>query len=371
MLKQERLLSLDVFRGLTMAAMILVENPGSYYDTYLQFRHAKWGDFPTFTDLIFPFFLFIVGISITISFAKRKEAEENIARLVKKILKRSLILFLLGLLIYLFPFFNFSRMRIPGVLQCIAVVYLICSLLSLKTSWRIQTLILISVLLGSWLLLTQVPVPGMGAANLKPDTNLASWLDTLLLKGHLRNPNSDPEGVLTTLSAVSTCLLGMLTGHWILTKNKPNVKAISIFLSGIFLTLLGLLWNLSFPMIKDLWTGSYMLYTGGLALVCFTLCYWIIDVSDNRRWTSPFSVYGINCIAVYVVSQLVYTLISYGIVFTSPDGQRQSFQSLIYDSFFASWLSPANASLVFSLSVVLFWFIPLWFLYKKKIIIKI
>jgi len=366
-----RLLSIDVFRGLTMAAMVLVENPGDWNHTYHQLHHARWGMPITFTDWILPFFLFIVGLSVPFALDKRRAAGISDSALIGKILRRSGILFGLGLLLYLYPHFRFERMRIPGVLQAIAVVYLICALLYLKTSWRVQAALVPAIVMGNWLLLTRVPVPGIGPPNLRPDTNLAAWLDSTLLGGHLRNPGSDPEGLLTTLSAVGTCLLGVLAARWMRGRRRESLKVGGLAAAGFVLAATGRLWSVAFPMIKDLWTGSYMMHTAGLALLFFALLYWLIDSKRLRGWEFPFAAYGASCIAVYLASQLTYITLFAVLRFPAAGNRVVSLLEVIQRGLFRPWLSPAAASLAFALCTVVFWGIPLGILYRKKIHIRI
>lgn len=371
MTQSERLLSLDFFRGITMAAMILVNNQGSWRDAYSAVLHARWGEPPTLTDWIFPFFLFIVGVSIAFAFTRHKDAGVKQSKLIAKILRRTAILFILGLIFYLFPYFEFETMRIPGVLQRIAIVYLFCSIVFIKTSWRTQVIIAVSILLVYWLIMTVVPVPGIGPANVEPDTNLAAWLDFRLLEGHIWYPESDPEGILGTLPSICTGLLGVLTGQWLLKRNSPKVKVMWLLIFGSIFIIVSMIWNLSFPIIKDIWTSSYVLYTAGLALYVLALCYWFIDVREHKRWAKPFVAYGINCISVYFVSHLFAVLIDKVIIIRTAGGESLSLHSWIYNNIFASWLNPPNASLLFSIIFVLFWLVPLWILYKKRIIIKV
>lgn len=353
-----------------MAAMVLVENPGDWYYAYPQLRHARWGMPLTLTDWIFPFFVFIMGLAIPLSMLRRRRAGISAKALVFGIARRSLILFGLGLLLYLYPGFNFASMRIPGVLQCLAVVYLASALLCVGTSWRVQALMVPLIALGNWFLLNRVPVPGFGEPNLQPGSNLAAWIDSTLLGGHLRNPGSDPEGLLTMLSAVATCLLGVLAGHWLLAKKSPAVKAGGLAAAGAALIAAGQVWSLSYPMIKDLWTGSYALFTGGLALLVFALCFALVDALGFKSWTPPFAAYGANPIAVYLASQVTYvTLLA--VLHVPASGGRISLQEVLYRFLFRSWLNPSDASLAFSLTTVLIWGIPLWALYKKRIYLRI
>jgi predicted acyltransferase len=365
---QKRLLSLDLFRGMTIVAMILVNNPGTWQHVYPMLRHAQWNGL-TFTDWIFPFFLFIVGISISLSMSKRLEAGDSQGHILLKIFRRSLILFLLGVFLYLFPDFKFATMRIPGVLQRIAVVYLICAIVFLKTSWRVQACLAGFLLLFYWLLMTVVPVPGVGSANLEPVTNLAARLDFLLLKGHLWKPESDPEGILSTLPAIGTGLLGMLTGHWLRRKMEDSVKTVWMFVFGIAGIVIGSIWGWFFPINKNLWTSSYVLTTAGIGLLVLAACYWLVDVVGYKKWTKPFVVYGANAIGIYFVSHCVSSLL-YEINIKSGE-TTQTIHGWILQKLCLSWLNPLNASLCYAIVFTMIWLIPLWILYRKRIFIKI
>ena len=368
-----RLLSLDAFRGLTVAGMILVNNPGDWGHIYAPLEHASWHGW-TPTDLIFPFFLFIVGVSIT--FALSTGSQQGV---VRKILTRSLTLFLLGLFLNLFPRFDISTVRIMGVLQRIALVYLICSLIFLKTTPRQQLYILAVILVGYWLLMTVVPVPGIGYANLEPATNLAAWLDRIILTpAHVYKPAKvwDPEGLLSTLPAIGTGMLGLLTGTWLGRSadagNRPAVdKAAWLFTAGCGLTLAGIIWGGFFPINKALWTSSYVLLAGGLAMLGLALCYWLIDVKSNRRGVLPFVAFGVNAITVFFLSGLIPRIMNL-IKVTKPDGIQTGLREYLYRTFITPpFADPRNASLAGALTFVLIWFVILWVMYRKNVIIKV
>lgn len=352
-----------------MAAMVLVENPGMW-PVYRQLRHSNWGEPITFKDWIFPFFLFIMGTSITLSLSKRLKAGVSRSKLFQKVLIRTIILFSLGMLLHLFYYAFFGRLRIPGILQRIAFVYLVCAVLYLLTSWQTQIGIIVAVLLGYWILLTVVPVPGIGQANLNPDTNLAAWLDQTLLDGFLRNPQSDPQGVLSTLPAICIGLIGLLAGQWLRKDLTPEKKTLGFAGAGIGLAILGRIWGLNFPILKDIWTSSYVLYTSGFTLLAWSLCYYIIEVRKFKRLTKPFAAYGASCIFVFLASHVAGALFHLTRI-PSVAGKIISLQTVIVDNLFLIWLSPQNASLLFALCVVLSWLIPLWVLYNKGIYIKI
>ncbi|GAB3327174.1 DUF5009 domain-containing protein [Larkinella ripae] len=371
-----RLVSLDTFRGITVAAMVLVNNPGDWGHIYAPLGHAHWHGW-TPTDLIFPFFLFIVGVSI--SYALKKEAgptfggEKRTQGVVWKIVKRSLILFGLGLFLNLFPKFELTTVRIPGVLQRIALVYLACSLIYLKTATRTQAGLIGVLLVGYWLLMAFVPVPDFGPANLEPETNLGAWLDRTLLGGHLWKTAKvwDPEGLLSTVPAVATGLSGILAGTLLKSKRSEAEKTAWLFVAGC-LSLLGAYgWNGFFPINKSLWTSSFVLLTSGLALQALALCYWLIDVQGFRNWTRPFVAFGVNAITVFFLSGLIPRILNL-IQIPQPNGSAIGAKEWLYQTVFVPYFaSPYNASLAGALTFVLIWFVILYAMYQKKIIIKV
>ncbi|GAB3927570.1 acyltransferase family protein [Larkinella terrae] len=363
-----RLLSLDTFRGITVAAMILVNNPGDWGHIYAPLGHAHWHGW-TPTDLIFPFFLFIVGVSI--SYALQNKEKPGLAG---KIVKRSLILFGLGLFLNLFPKFDFMTVRIPGVLQRIALVYLACSLIYIKTDTRTQGWLIAVLLVGYWLLMTFVPVPDFGPANLEPETNLGAWLDRTLLGGpHLWKTAKvwDPEGLLSTLPAIATGLSGIRAGTLLKSKRSEAEKTAWLFVAGCLALLGAYIWNGFFPINKSLWTSSFVLLTSGLALQGLALCFWLIDVQGYKRWTKPFVAFGVNAITVFFLSGLIPRLLNM-IKTQQPDGTEIGGKEWLYQTFFVPYFeSPYNASLAGALTFVLIWFVILYVMYQKKIIIKV
>lgn len=370
-----RLLSLDFFRGVTVAAMVLVNNPGDWGHIYAPLEHAPWNGW-TPTDLIFPFFLFIVGVSITFALEGRKEREgiKGRKKLIGKIVKRSLTLFLLGFFLNFFPKFDIATVRILGVLQRIALVYLACSLIFLKTTPRQQIYVFCGLLVGYWLLMTAVPVPGVGYANLEPTTNFAAWLDrTILTPAHVYKPAKvwDPEGLLSTLPAIGTGMLGMLTGRW-LRSNRPTAEKIAwLFAMGCLTTLGGLIWDSFFPINKALWTSSYVLLAGGLAMLALALCYWLIDVQGYRKGTLLFVAFGVNAITVFFLSGMIPRIMNL-IHIPQPDGTEIGSREYLYRTFIAPpFADPKNASLAGALTFVLIWAGILWWMYRKNIIIKV
>ena len=377
-----RLISLDVFRGATIALMILVNNPGDWGNVYPPLLHAKWNGC-TPTDLVFPFFLFIVGVSVTLSLTKRKERGDDLYKLVLQIFRRSFLIFFIGVFLNAFPDFNLSEVRILGVLQRIALVYFFISLIFLFTEWKTQVIISAILLLGYWALITLVPVPGIGMPNISQPTiydpnlqkeiapNIVAWLDNKLLAGHLWRSTKiwDPEGLLSTLPAIVTGLFGVLLGKFLRTKLDEFNKIIWIFFTANILIFTGLLWDLVFPMNKSLWTSSYVLFTAGLALHFFAMCYWLIDVKKIDWWIKPFVVYGTNAITVYTLSWIGGTFLRR--VKFDFYGTETSLRNFLYDNLFKPFFSPINASLAWAIFYVLFWLGIMWIFYKKKIFLKI
>src|SRR5512145_642851 len=260
-----RLVSLDVFRGITIAGMILVNNPGSWEHIYWPLEHAHWHGW-TPTDLVFPFFLFIVGMALP--YSRRMTFAQA--------LRRSAVLFGLGVLMAAYPRFDLATVRIPGVLPRIALCYLAAWAVRRVLGVRGQAIVAAVLCVAYWLLMTRVPVPGVGPASLEPDANLGAWLDRLLLSGHLwrQSRTWDPEGLLGTLPALATTLLGALCGEWLRTKRSPDAKTAGLLGGGLVLALAGLLWHPWFPINKSLWTSSYVLFTAGMAACLFGLVYW-------------------------------------------------------------------------------------------------
>jgi predicted acyltransferase len=249
------------------------------------------------------------------------------------------------MMLALVPTFNFSSVRIPGVLQRISLVFLFCSLIYFKTNWLSQIRVALVLLVGYFVLMTMVPVPGVGETNLEPETNLGAWLDRLLLNGHLwvQSKTWDPEGLLSTIPAIATGIVGMLTGQLFSKVSAPAEKVTWLFFIGAMLIVTGLAWGLVFPINKALWTSSYVLYTGGIAMQFLAACYWLIDVQGIKKWSTPFIYYGMNAIFVFVASGLLVkalTRIKIG------EGENElSLWSYLYQNLYASWLSPKNASL--------------------------
>jgi len=368
-----RLLFLDVFRGMTVAGMVLVNNPGSWAHIYWPLDHAEWSGW-TPTDLIFPFFLFIVGVAIPLALGKRIERGDPRRSLFLKVLYRSAIIFLLGEFLAGFPYFNFSTMRIPGVLQRIAVCYLIASIIFLKTRPRTQALIAVVLLIVYWWLMTHVTAPGYYAGDLSKEGSLASWIDRTVFGPHIWKQGKvyDPEGLLSTMGALATTLFGVLTGQYLRDKNRTPIERVAhMFIAGVCcVNIIGWAWNAWFPINKALWTSSYVFFTAGLALQFLALCYWLIDIKGYKLWTKPFVIFGVNAIVLFVGTGVMARLMGL-IKIPRADGTRPSLQGFIYNGAYASWLPPNKASLAYAISFILLWLFFLWLLYRKNIIIKI
>lgn len=367
-----RLMSLDLFRGATIAGMILVNNAGDEPNSYWPLRHAQWNGW-TPTDLVFPFFLFIVGVAMTYSFRARLRRGETRERLLLHVLWRGLILFGLGLFLNGFPnHYSFSSWRVYGVLQRIAVCYVIAGILALyakRNGWIIAAAV---CLVGYWILMRYVPVPGFGTPThdiplLDPDRNLVAWLDRKLLAGHLYEGTRDPEGVISTIPAAATCLLGLLTGDWLRSAHAAQKKAIGMFVFGFAGVAAGEFFNRWFPINKKLWTSSYVLFAAGLSLICLALCYWVLDIKQWRgRWTKFFLVFGMNPIAAYVFSEVISHALDNFRTAAGPDWQES-----VYQHFFAVLGSPANASLFYAIVYVGLCWAAMSVLYRKGIFLKI
>jgi predicted acyltransferase len=428
--QQDRLVSLDVFRGITIAGMTLVNNPGTWSAIYSPLKHAEWHGI-TPTDYVFPFFLFIVGVAIP--FALSKRIKDGVSReIYLKIATRAAMIFALGILISAIPFFNYdktdspesvkllitlgltaalffyltdrkkiagiiagiavagllgmyltgtnmvwydvSKMRIPGVLQRIAVCYLIVSIIFLHTNWKQQAGIGAVLLILYWYLMTAIPVPGCEVTTIGDKAcNLAAYVDrTILSEDHLWSQAKvfDPEGILSTIPALVTTICGALTGRWLLTDRSAVEKAGGIFFGGTVLLAAGWSWSLLFPLNKALWTSSYVLYTAGIALLTLGFSYWLVDIKGYKRWAKPFVIFGVNALALYVFSGIMSRLLG-SIKVRHPEGSALTLHGWIFDNLFLSWAPPVDASLAFGLSYILLWLLLMWLLYRKGIYIKV
>jgi len=376
-----RLLSLDVFRGITMAGMVLVNNPGTWSAIYSPLAHAEWHG-ATPTDFVFPFFLFIVGISITLALGRRVETGAANRDIYLKIFKRAFVIFILGLFLATFPFYNFTKnewldistVRIMGVLQRIAICYLAAALIFLHTNWKQQTIIAVALLVIYWALMTLINVPGCEITTFNDKTcNLAAYIDRVILtENHIWKSSKvfDPEGILSTIPAIATTLAGILTGHWLRRKNGEPEKVAAIFFFGVCLTAVGWCWSLAFPLNKSLWTSSYAVYTAGLALCFLGFCYWLIDIKGYKKWSKPFVIFGVNALVLFVGSGVMAQILGL-IRLPGADGKTISLQKAIFENVFLPLASPINASLMYAISFILVWLFLMWLLYRKRIFIKV
>jgi predicted acyltransferase len=381
-----RMVSLDVFRGATIAAMILVNDPGSWSHIYPPLEHAEWNGW-TPTDLIFPFFLFIVGVSLTLSFASRIARGLTRGALAIHVLRRSALIFAIGLFLNGFPDFDLGTIRIMGVLQRIAICYLVAGLLYLATfqselaadgntrvsaNLRVTAAVVILLLVGYWALMTFVPVPGYGAGHLGKDDNLGAYVDRTLMPGHLwaESVTWDPEGFLSTLPAIASLLIGILAGEWLRSDRRTGRKALGLAAAGLALLVAGRLLHPYFPINKNLWTSSFVLFTGGFAMLALAACYWMVDVRASRAWTPPFLVFGMNAILAYALAALV-SEVSTDFEFLHFHGHETTLHGWIYDKFFVPHASPANASLAFAVFFVFVIFVLLWPFYRRKLFLRV
>jgi predicted acyltransferase len=365
----KRLLSLDVFRGITIAAMLLVNNPGTGKFGYRWLQHAEWNGCEP-PDVIFPFFLFIVGVSITYSLEKQRSVGASRRAIIIKIIRRSLIIFGIGLLLNLLPYFDWEITRIPGVLQRIALCYLVASLIVLQTGIRGQAVTAALLLVIYWVLIKAVPVPGYGAGVLEPDTNLAAYIDRALMQGHLWHHHWDPEGLLSTIPAVSTTLIGVLAGHWLRAPGSGTRRVIGLLAGGFGGIVLGLVLNIWLPINKALWTSSFVVFTGGAALIGLGLCYWAVDLKDYRRWATPFVVFGTNAILAYALSTAMTKALVLWTV-TRADGLEVTLKTYIFEVCFLPLAAHRLASVLYALAFVLLWLALTSILYRRRIFIKI
>src|SRR6185437_9449933 len=373
---QARLLSLDIFRGATIAAMILVNDPGDWGSIYWPLRHSEWNGW-TPTDLVFPFFLFVVGVSLVFSFSARRNRGKSRAAVVAHILRRGIVLFALGVFINGFPnHYNPATLRIEGVLQRIALCYVIASILYLWCGPKVRWAVVFVLLAGYWIVMRYVPVPGFGVPThgfpfLDPNRNLTAWLDRKLLMGHLYNHTNDPEGVLSTIPAIASTLLGIFAGEWLRSNQTHTQKILRMVSYGTACFVAGEIWGLWFPINKNLWTSSFVLLIGGLAMVGLALCYWTFDIRKLRiRLADFFLIFGVNAIAAYVLSELLAALIT-TVSFHSAKYGVITLQGWIYHTLFAPLASPVNASLFYAGVYVLLCWIPMWILYRKRVLLKI
>jgi predicted acyltransferase len=373
----ERLMSVDVYRGLAVAGMIIVDNPGSDDHAFWPIMHHPWNGW-TPADLIFPSFLFLVGISIVFSYSSRLARGQSRPQILLHAFKRSLILIAIGLLVNASPIYGFDihSFRFEGVTQRIALCYFVSAILELYFSRRGQLIAIAVCLLGYWALLRFAPVPGLGLPGrdfpfMDPDRNITAWLDRKLFMGHLYNGTRDPEGIIHTIPAIATTLLGVLTGHW-LRNAKPSLAQIRpLVLIGILSIVASLIWNRWFPINKNLWTSSFVLLSGGFCFLFLSFFYWLIEIKNWRAfWTMPILVFGMNPIAGFVADSLVY---GPGYTFNAhtPAGLSVPWHEAAQAHLEALGFSTPFASLLYSFAALIFCWFLLWLLWRKKIFLKI
>lgn len=363
-----RLLSLDAFRGLTIASMVLVNNPASWAYVYAPLAHAEWHGW-TPTDLIFPYFLFIVGVAMPFSFRRRLAAGARRPDLFAHVARRSLILIATGLAMRAIPDFDFGEMRLYGVLQRIGFVYFAAAGLYLWASARGRMAATAALLLGYWAVMMLVPVPGSAPGDLSPDGNLAAHIDRILMPGRLWSGSWDPEGLLSTFPAIATCLLGIFCGEWLRSKRAGGDLVRGMWIAGVAMVVLGLAWDAVFPINKNLWTSSYVVFTAGTALLLLGTMFWAIDVKRWRgAWSAPFTACGMNSIAIFVASGMMAKTMAR---IPAPDDAASSLYDWIFRSGFQSWAGDYNGSLALALAQVAFWLGVAWLLHKRRIYIRI
>jgi predicted acyltransferase len=367
MTTSKRLISLDVLRGITIAFMILVNTPGNWSYVYPPLRHAEWNGC-TPTDLVFPFFLFIVGISIWLSFKKYETKISKITLL--KILKRTIVIFLLGILLNLFPFFDFAGVRVMGVLQRIALAYAIGAVLCLSFKRNALLIALGLILLGYWSLLYF----GSGQHPYSLEGNIVRHVDILVFgKQHIYNGFGipfDPEGLLSTIPAIGTVILGSLVGQTISLEVGVLAKIKKLIIYGVLLMALGTIWGFVFPINKALWTSSYVLFSAGAGMLFFAFLIFIIDNKGYVNWAKPFIHFGSNPLFIFVFSGLYVRTISYLIEIDTQNGNKISAYKYMAE-IFSSFAGEMNGSLLFALChIVLFWLIC-FILYRNRIFVKI
>ena len=367
-----RLLSLDIFRGLTIAGMIVVNNPGTWEHAYPPLLHAEWNGW-TYTDTIFPFFLFIVGVAMAFSFGRRMAQTPGRGQLVSHTLRRAAVIFAVGLGINALsiPLFHRAHLRIPGVLQRIAVCFLLAALVFLFGGKRGALAAIVVLLLGYWGLMTLVPVPGHGAGHLDLESNLATYVDRQVLGEHTwkHNPAWDPEGLVSTLPAIATTLMGLLVGLRLASEAPLERKVFDLLLAAWPMGLIGLAWNSVLPINKNLWTSSYALFMSGLASGCLAVLLWLVDLRGWKKWSRPFEWLGKNALFLFVASDLV-TIAMIWIKLEGADQKRRSLYGTLYRTVFDHFTDPRLGSFLFAVSYCALWIAVAGLLYRKRIFIK-
>ncbi len=380
-IKPGRLLSLDVFRGITIASMLLVNNAGDWGNVFPPLNHAEWHGC-TATDLIFPFFLFIVGVAMTYSFSKRLEHGDRKKDLMKKVIQRTIVLYLLNCIIMIWVWHAYlGHFRFVGVLARIAFCYFIVSIIIMNSGIKGQAMWFVLFLAIYYFILKFIPAPGHNPGSLERFANIVDYVDTKLLGTMLYdyseklNMGHDPEGILSTIPAISSTLAGVLCGHWLRQKDKDAYEKVSgMAVAGTLLLIIAALWKYDMPFNKNLWTPTYVIHTTGWALLCLAVCYWIIDIKNHRKWSKPFLVYGTNAIAAYFgASIMAYSTI--WIRWKDAAGNTVYLKYFLYDHLFNSWVPSIFGSQVSSacwgMTYVVLWCGIMWILYKRRIFIKV
>ncbi len=378
-----RLVSLDAFRGFTIASMVLVNNPGDWGRIYRQLGHAEWHGW-TFTDWIFPFFLFICGVSMTFSLGRRAEAGDDKPQLLLQLAKRAAIIFAIGLTLNFIPAINLDTLRIPGVLQRIALCTLLAAPIVVYCDWREQCWWIATLLIIYTVLMLWMPVPDVSgriaAGVLEPGRDVGAYVDRLLLDGHLwaKSKTWDPEGLVSTVPALCSQLFGVLAGRWLLTETDKATKTVWMLLAGLLCLWIGAIIDATFmPINKSLWTTSYCIAMTGWALLVFAAFYWLIDGNHAKRAREqaqkmllPFTIYGMNALFIFALSSLIAKAFG-AIKWTGSDGAAVSLKAFIYAPLQALPLAPVNHSLLFALAFNLLMFSIAWFMWKKKWFVKV
>lgn len=361
---KERIISVDIFRGLTIALMILVNTPGTWEAIYPPLRHAEWHGY-TPTDLVFPFFLFIVGTSIVFAYRNKQPGPAVYRKITIRTLKLIGLGLFLGAFTLSFPFIvPFEEIRYPGVLQRIGVVFFLASILFLNTNWKVLLGIAVTILLGYWVWMGFVPLEGQAPTFERAPNNWANYIDLHVFGTHMYQEDYDPEGLLSTLPALVTSILGIFTGLLLLGKS-PN-KAGRMAGMGVGLLLLGHLWDLVFPINKALWTSSFVLVTAGWANLMLALIYYLTDVR-GMRFGSIFRYAGANAITVYFLSSFIT-----GLFYEIQVGEGQSLHAWLFDTIYVhEGIQPELSSLLYGLTVTGFYLLLGWWMYRRKIFIKV
>jgi predicted acyltransferase len=359
---KERLVSLDAFRGATIALMVVVNSPGDGAHSYAPLKHADWHGW-TPTDVVFPSFLWIVGVAMTLSLAKRVASGVPRAQLFLQVLRRAAILYLLGLVLYGFPNYDLSTLRLLGVLQRIAICYAIAAAIYLTASIRGQVVWIVGLLASYWMLMTLVPVPGYGAGRLDVEGNLAHYVDRIVLGAHNYNETKtwDPEGIVSTLPSIATALFGAMAGHILRLRRELAERTMWLFLAGNLLLGAALIANAWMPINKKLWTSSFSMFMAGLDFVLFAIFVWIVDGLGWRRAVRPLVVLGMNAIAVYMASEMIEAVL-WSFRWRQP----------LYRAVFAPLpMSPYNTSLAFSLTLLALMFALAYLLHRRGWIVRV